>query len=120
MYIKLDTDQDDLLAYKIAGKLSTVDYGEIEQEMELAIKQHGKIRVLVEIDHIKFPEVGVFWEDLKFSVRHINDFTRFAAVGDKAWEKWWVNIVGSMIPADARYFDISEAEAAWRWVKSSD
>ncbi len=119
MYIKLETNSElrNLLAYKIAGKITTSEYDEIRKELEKAIEEHGKIRVLIEIGHLRFPEVGAIWDDLKFSMHHIRDFERFAVVGDKGWEQWWVNIVGKMVPADAKYFDLSEQEQAWYWIQ---
>ena len=61
---------------------------------------------------MNFPEVKVFWEDLKFVLHHLNDIERFAAVGDKSWEKWWVEIIGSLVQPRTKFFDISQEEEA--------
>jgi hypothetical protein len=117
MYIKLESERPDLLAYRIGGKITTQEYDEIRAQLEDAIHTHGAVRVLVEVGHLRFPEAGVLWEDLRFAMHHLGDFKRFAVVGDRGWKKWWTDILGSLIPGDSRYFDAADTEKAWYWVQ---
>lgn len=117
MYIKLESDRPDLLAYRIGGKITAEEYNKVRQELEQAIAQHGPLRMLVEIGDLRMPELGAVWEDLKFAAKHTGDFKRFAVVGNKDWEKWFVTIVGSLIPVDAKYFELAEVDDAWYWVQ---
>ena len=117
LVLKLKTDADDLLAYEIYGKISAKDHKEITNELEQAIKNRKKIITLVQVDQGVFPGLRIFWKDLKFILGHLSDIIRFVAIGDKAWERWWIKIVGFMTPIRTKFFDISQKEDAWNWVQ---
>ena len=57
------------------------------------------------------------WEDTKFGVKHFNDIERLAIVGENQWEKGMAFITKPFTMAKVHYFDITEREAAERWLK---
>jgi hypothetical protein len=117
MFTRLETGEKNFLAYRVEGKVTTEEYLSAIHVAEKLIEEYGKIKMLIEIDKMEFPETGVFWEDLRFISHNLNNILAFAAIGHKQWEKWWVKIVGSFIPPEARYFDISQKDEAWRWIR---
>jgi len=117
LVLKLKTDADDFLAYEIYGKVRAKDHEEINNELEQAIKSHGRIRTLIQVDQEAFPGLRIFWKDLKFVLGHFGDVQRFATVGDKAWERWWLKMFGFLTPLRTKFFDVSQKDDAWNWVK---
>jgi len=117
MYERLSSDPDTFVAYRIKNRISNEEFEEIAQVLEGDIESKGKLNMLVEIDHMDFPTPGVVWNDLKFAYHHAKDFDRFAVLGDKKWEQWWVEVSDKIMSTNCRYFDVSEKEQAWDWVK---
>jgi hypothetical protein len=57
-----------------------------------------------------------FWQDFKFSLRHLNDFSRCALVSDGKWVTPWSEIVAPFFEGEVRYFSPDEIEAARAWL----
>ena len=105
-----------ILTVRITGKLSKEDYELLVPEVERLIEEHGKIRVLLILVDFHGWSAGALWEDTKFNIHHFNDLERLAIVGDKKWEKGMAVFCKPFTTAKIRYFDISEEEAAARWI----
>ena len=111
-----ETQNSNIVAIKISGKLEKEDYDIFVPELEDAIKRHGKIRLLLELEDFHGWTTGALWEDTKFDVRHFNDIERLAILGDKAWEKGMAVFCKAFTTADIRYYDLSQREDAEAWI----
>ena len=58
-----------------------------------------------------------FGTTLKFGLKHYSDFDRIAMVGDRKWEKWMVQVSKPFTKAEMRYFDASQVDDAWAWLR---
>ncbi len=116
MYERLSSQPESLVSYRISDRLTSNEFDEISNSLKKDIESYGRLKMLVEIDHLDFPSPGVVWEDLKFAYRHAKDFDRFAVLGDKNWEKWWVRVADKIVSTECRYFDSSEKDQAFDWV----
>jgi hypothetical protein len=105
-----------VLAVTVTGKLDRDDYKEFIPEVERAIAERGKLRMLCTLKDFHGWTAGALWEDLKFDVKHFADFERVAFVGDKKWEQGMAAFCKPFTSAAIRYFDASEAEKAREWV----
>jgi hypothetical protein len=101
----------------VSGKLEKEDYEIFVPEMEGAIKQHGKIRLLFELRDFQGWSASAAWEDTKFGVKHFQDIERLAIVGDNKWEKGMAFIARPFTMAKVHYFDIAEWDEAERWLR---
>ena len=101
----------------VSGKLEKEDYELLVPEMERAIEQHGKIRLLFELLDFQGWSASAAWEDTKFGVKHFHDIERLAIVGDNKWEKGMAFIARPFTMAKVHYFDIAEWDEAERWLK---
>jgi len=118
MYERLTTEApESFVAYRISDRITGQEFDEIANTLEHEIEDKGKLKMLVEIDHMNFPSPGVVWDDLKFAYNHAKDFERFAMLGDKRWEKWWVQVANKMVSTECQYFDSSQKDEAWEWAK---
>ena len=40
-------------------------------------------------------------------------------VGDRKWEQWMASFCKPFTKATVKYFDASEVDAAWKWLRES-
>ncbi len=105
-----------MLVLKLSGKLDKDDYQTFVPHVEKLIRQHGKIRMLVELHDFHGWTAGGLWEDIKFDLHHFSDIERLAIVGDKRWEHGMAVFCKPFTTADIRYFDASELAEARHWI----
>ena len=113
----LNGNGGNVIGFKIAGKVTGDDMKSFYGRVERVIDEAGSVRLLVQVAGFGGVEAEALWEKLKFTLAHLKDIERMAAVGDKAWEKWWVTVAGSVVPVKVRYFDEGEIDAAWAWLR---
>lgn len=106
-----------LVAIHVTGKLTAEDYNLFVPQMGNLIKEHGKIRVFLELVDFHGWSAGALWEDTKFAVKHFNDIERLAIVGDKRWEEGMAIFCKPFTTAKVRYFDITENTEAQQWIR---
>ena len=72
-----------ILMIKLTGKLTKDDYEHFIPEVERLVKQHGKLRMLVQMHDFHGWTAGALWQDIKFDLKHFRDIERLALVGEK-------------------------------------
>jgi hypothetical protein len=105
-----------ILVVNLSGKLTKEDYEHFVPEVERLIRQHGKIRMLVQMQDFHGWTVSALWEDIKFDLKHFNHVERLAFVGDRKWEAGMAAFCRPFTAARIRYFDESQIEEAFRWI----
>lgn len=100
----------------LTGKLTAENYEEFVPTIEAAIREHGKIRVLVVMHDFHGWSAGALWEDVKFDAKHFRDIERLALVGESKWEKGMSVFCRPFTTAKIKYFDIAQVEQAREWV----
>jgi hypothetical protein len=106
-----------LLAIKLSGKLEKQDYERFTPIVERAVKQHGPVRMLVELVDFHGWTLGALWEDLKFDWKHFGDIERLALVGDSKWEEGMAAFCKPFTKAKIKYFELTKEGEAHRWIK---
>lgn len=86
------------------------------KKVEAFIARHGRVRVLEIVNHFEGMDVKAFWHDLRFSLRHLNDFSRCAIVSDAKFLSIWSTIAEPFIDCQVAYFKPDEVEAARDWL----
>ena len=105
-----------ILVIKLTGKLAKEDYEHFAPEVERLIKQHGKLRMLIQMHDFHGWTAGALWQDIKFDLAHFRQIERLALVGEKTWEHGMATFCKPFTTATIRYFDRSEAEQAEEWI----
>lgn len=100
----------------VNGKLSKEDYELFGLKFERLIAQHGKIRVLFEMEDFHGWTAGALWEDVQFDRKHFKDIDRIAMIGQSSWEHGMAIFCRPFTFAKIRYFDQSEADQAEQWI----
>lgn len=108
-----------LIELTVDGKVSRAEFDGVATNLEAAIARHGEVRLLEDIRDFQGMDASAFWDDVKFSLRHMNDVSRAAIVTDERWIEWLVRVVGPALKADVRTFTPAETDAARAWLKSA-
>ena len=115
--MSVDLHEDgNILVIKLTGKLAKEDYEHFIPDVERLIKQHGKLRMLVQMHDFHGWTAGALWQDIKFDMKHFRDVERLALVGEKTWEHGMAVFCKPFTSATVRYFDRSEADQAEAWI----
>jgi hypothetical protein len=105
-----------LLVVKMTGRLHKDDYRHFVPVVENAVRQHGKIRMLVQMHDFHGWDATALWEDVKFDAKHFNHIERLAIVGETKWEKWMAIFCKPFTTATIRYFPSAQMADARAWI----
>ena len=120
MHHILDESQDNVIGVQVSGTLQRADYEDITALLRQRIEQHGKICILFEMKGFEGWKPTALWEDVKFDVRYNKAMKRAAMVGDKPWENWVTKLAAPFAHAEVKYFERSQLEEAWTWIRECD
>ena len=107
-----------ILVIELSGKLTKDDYEHFIPHVARLKKEHGKIRMLVQMHDFHGWTAGALWQDIKFDLQHFRDIERLALVGEKAWEHCMAVFCKPFTAATIRYFDRGEANQAEAWIRA--
>ncbi len=111
--------EGNLLEVQITGKLTKEFYEQFVPVVEKQIKEHGKLRILLEMHDFHGWTAGALWEDIKFDIHHWRDIERLAIVGESKWEQGMAAFCKPFTTAKIKYFDRSQFDQAREWIKST-
>lgn len=101
----------------VDGGISREEFEAIAAKLEAQIARHGKVRLLEEIRSFGGIEPAAFWGDLKFSLRHLSDFSRCAVVTDQRWIEWLARAMDPLVACEIRHFPPEQIEHARHWLR---
>jgi hypothetical protein len=105
-----------MLAIHVSGKLEKEDYQHFVPEFERLIGQHGKLRVLFDMNDFHGWEASAAWEDFKFGMKHFSDIERLAMIGEAKWQHGMAIFCKPFTKATVRYFDRVDGSEARKWL----
>lgn len=120
MIRQLPQSEGAALGFEVNGKVSKEDEQQWLETIEAAIKQHGKLRLLVFLDEKAKWSVEAGIEDLKWAFRHMQHFDKLAIVSSSRVWKWLVTIDSLFAPLvgiGEQHFDTERLDDAWKWIK---
>jgi hypothetical protein len=103
----------------VEGTISRTEFDDVAAKLEARIRDHGKVRLLENVKRFDGIAPALFWDDMRFALRHLNDFSRCAVVGDKAWLEWLTKAVRPFISCEIRHYEPSRIEEARAWLTSA-
>ena len=112
---KEDTDAG-IVEITVDGRITREEFDDVAAKLEALIASHGKIRILEIVNDFQGIETSAFWDDLKFSLRHLNDFSKCAVVSDKQWVNLWSTLLRPFISCEVEHFEPDEIEMARAWL----
>ncbi len=116
----IETGSPKVVGLKLSGTLHDEDYRRFVPLIESVLTVEGKVRLFVQFEEFQGWDMHAAWDDFKFALKHYSDFERIAMVGDRRWEKWLASVCKPFTKAKVKYFDRSQVDAAWIWLKEND
>jgi hypothetical protein len=114
----LEDFPDNVVAFACRGHVTRQDYESVlVPTVEKKLEEHEKLRVYYEIgadfDGI---DPGAVLEDIKVGMGHLSRWERIAVVTDINWIKQTMRAFGFLIPAEMKFFPMSEVQSARDWI----
>ncbi len=100
----------------LEARVSTEEFDRVASRLEAFIQRHGRVRVLEIVKDFEGMDASAFWHDIKFSLRHVKDFSRVAIVANPDTHHLWSNLVAPFMACEVEHFAPSEVEAARDWL----
>jgi SpoIIAA-like len=114
-----ETNGGKVLEVQLTGKLAKEDYAQFVPVVERLVKQHGRIRMLVEMHDFHGWTAGALWQDIKYDAKHFKDIERIAIVGETKWQHGMAAFCKPFTTAKVRYFERGAAGDARTWLESA-
>lgn len=114
----LPESTENVIGFKISGKLTGEDYDHLVPKVDQAIAKHGKINLLVLIEDFdgKF-DFDAAKADFHFGTHQYRQVERAAFVSDKRWMEWIVKILDPFTRrVEEKLFEPQQLDEAWAWV----
>jgi hypothetical protein len=100
----------------LKGRVSTEEFDAVSAKLEAFIERHGHVRVLEIIKDFEGMDASAFWHDIKFSLRHLKDFSRVAIVANPDTHHLWSSLVAPFMRCEVEHFSPVEMDAARDWL----
>jgi hypothetical protein len=100
----------------LKGRVSTEEFDSVASKLEAFIQRHGQVRVLEIIKDFEGMDAVAFWHDIKFSLRHLNDFSRMAVVCNPDTHHLWSSLVAPFMSCTVEHFIPGQEEPAHDWL----
>ncbi|WP_369026078.1 STAS/SEC14 domain-containing protein [Qipengyuania sp. RANM35] len=109
----------DVIAVRAVGIITAQDYHDVLIPLvENRLKDHDKLKLLFVMgDNYTTFSGDAAWEDTKFDLRHVRDFTRIAMVTDVPWLVRTARIFRPIVPYTFEVFPMEKLEDAKDWIK---
>ena len=101
------------LIIEARGQLTHKDYEDLVPQLEREMAQHGKLRLLIRLKNFEGWSPEGLVDELRFDIRHHDDFERVAIVGENRWEKIATQVSAPFFSGSMRYFEDEDEARAW-------
>ncbi len=100
----------------LEGRVSRQDFDALAGRLEAFIARHGRVRVLEIVRDFEGMDASALWHDIKFSLRHLKDFSRCAIVANPNTRHLWSSLVAPFMSCAVEHFAPGEEDAARDWL----
>ncbi len=117
MFEILDITKDNLIAFKVKGKVEKADYDKLTPLLEKTEREFDKRKLYVEIENIEGIEPTALWEDFKVYFLHIKNFDKIAIIGQSGVIEKLTNLTRPFVSGEIKFYETGEAVNARDWIK---
>jgi hypothetical protein len=108
-----------VLSMHINSEIDESKFRAICKEIEQAAAVSGKVRLVLVMRHYpSFNSAEDLYEDLRFIKLNAHRIEKAAILCDKTWKRTWIGIFGLFSGVKIGFFDISEVDAAAKWIQA--
>jgi hypothetical protein len=114
----IEVQREDVLAFRIEGRIEKADIDALAEGVERRMKKYDRIRAYVEAGEITGIAVEAVFADLAFAFTHVWDVERKAVVSDDRWHQVLLEFAEQLFPSvDAKHFRPAERALALEWIQ---
>ncbi|WP_164969084.1 STAS/SEC14 domain-containing protein [Candidatus Marinarcus aquaticus] len=91
----------------ITGKLTHKEFALFQEKIELLMETYKvpSMNILLDITQIEGIELKALWDDLIFTMNHIDELKKIAIVGNNKVEEYTVHLADKLFSFDLEYFE---------------
>lgn len=112
---------DNVVAVRAEGLITRDDYEEtLIPLIEERISAQGKVKLLYWCGpEFEGFSAGAMWDDARFGLTHLGDFSKMAVVSDIGWVRQSAKLFAPFVRAPVQVFHDADIEQAKRWIIES-
>lgn len=108
-----------IVEIRVGTDVTRADFACVLDELKDILEEREQIRFLEEVQQVPSFDPSMIWEDLTFSLEHMNQITHCAVVSDLGWVGPFARIVGAFSRCQIRVFQAAQKEHARKWLKDA-
>ncbi len=113
----ISTNQDNVVGFSIKDKVDTEDLDRVATVIEDLLKTHDKLKIYAEVESIERITIPAFIQDIKFSLKHFNDFEKEAIVSNTFWLEKLAKFSDRLFPSiEVKHFSFAQKDQALEWI----
>jgi hypothetical protein len=105
-----------LMWIEIDGRVRRDDYTLLSEAMEQQLAEGPPVSFLIRVRKFGGVDPGVVWDDLKFTLGHLNRIDRVALVGEMPFAHLLPKLSPLFPQLRLRHFSETEEDEAWQWL----
>jgi len=110
-------DDDRVVGARISGKITRPEFDAVAAALETALAKHDKVRFYAEMETFGGVAMDALFQDLKFGLRHWQQFEREAVVTDQDWMRRLALLADKLLPSiDVKVFARDDMDSARAWI----
>lgn len=112
----------DVFAVSASGRVDGEAYEKVLiPEIKRRLRRHDRIRLLFVLsEDFEHFTTGAAWDDARFGLAHLHDFSRIALVTDEKWIAHGMRLFAPLIRGEVRVFGLAERSGAEAWIRAAD
>jgi SpoIIAA-like len=115
--IEIKTVSSGVLRLTVPERLKADDFRQIAPQVETLIKQHGRIRLLIDATGFGgWENIAAFERHIGFVKTHHEKVERIAVIVSHDWQHWVVGTVRMFIHPQVRAYDKRDEDTALQWI----
>lgn len=108
-------EMDHIIEVEVNGKISENDIYEFEQYFKQKKENQEELNLLLAVEDAKYSLNGLI-EDLKFDIKHRNDFNKIAVISDNNWIELGSKLTDILPTVEVKHFNDNEKDKAQAWL----
>ena len=115
--IKTDIISGNALRIVAPEKLKADDFRQIAPEINSIIRQHGKIRLLIDASGFNgWENITAFENHAEFVKDHQQKVERIAVIAAHDWQRWLIGALRVFVHPEIRTYDKNHESEAQQWI----
>jgi hypothetical protein len=115
--IETEVIAPDALKIVVPGRLTADDFRQLAPQVEAIIKEHGKIRLLIDATQLEgWQDISAFEAHATFVKDHQAKAERIAVIAPHEWQHWLIGLARVFLHPEVKAFDKDQERDACNWL----